>query len=454
MIQDMTKGRISPQIVKFAVPLVLGNLFQLCYNAADSMIVGKFVGTQALAAVGSSNPLMTFAILFINGMCMGASILMGMQYGAGKLERLRKQISTTMISGIVFSLGVSLICVIFAPWLLRLIQVEEELIPVASQYLRIVFAGLIFTFFYNFYSNTLRALGDSKTPVYFLMVASVFNIFGDLFFVKVCRMGCEGCALATVLSQALCSLMCGLYIKKKVKLLCLGKDWLIFEKSRLWDTVRYGWASAMQQASVQLGKIGIQVIVNTMGVSTVAAFAAVNRIDDFATIPQQSIAAAMTSFMAQNYGARKKERVWKGFQSGMVLEVVYGIGIGAVCILGSDFLMRLFVNDSQVIDLGRSYLHLIALIYILPAVTNGIQGYFRGIGDLKVTLWSSMMNMGARVLSAIPLVYVCRLGIRALPFAYFIGWIAMLAFELPLLLKKIKENKNTKEKRNSKSMKI
>ncbi len=454
MIQDMTKGRISPQIVKFAVPLVLGNLFQLCYNAADSMIVGKFVGTQALAAVGSSNPLMTFAILFINGMCMGASILMGMQYGAGKLERLRKQISTTMISGIVFSLGVSLICVIFAPWLLRLIQVEEELIPVASQYLRIVFAGLIFTFFYNFYSNTLRALGDSKTPVYFLMVASVFNIFGDLFFVKVCRMGCEGCALATVLSQALCSLMCGLYIKKKVKLLCLGKDWLIFEKSRLWDTVRYGWASAMQQASVQLGKIGIQVIVNTMGVSTVAAFAAVNRIDDFATIPQQSIAAAMTSFMAQNYGARKKERVWKGFQSGMVLEVVYGIGIGAVCILGSDFLMRLFVNDSQVIDLGRSYLHLIALIYILPAVTNGIQGYFRGIGDLKVTLWSSMMNMGARVLSAIPLVYVCRLGIRALPFAYFIGWIAMLAFELPLLLKKIKENKNTKEKRNSKSIKI
>ena len=125
MIQDMTKGRISPQIVKFAVPLVLGNLFQLCYNAADSMIVGKFVGTQALAAVGSSNPLMTFAILFINGMCMGASILMGMQYGAGKLERLRKQISTTMISGIVFSLGGSLICVIFSPRLLRLIHVEE-----------------------------------------------------------------------------------------------------------------------------------------------------------------------------------------------------------------------------------------------------------------------------------------------------------------------------------------
>ena len=159
-MKDMTKGKIAPQIAGFAVPLVLGNLFQLCYNAADSIIVGKFVGTEALAAVGSSNPLMTFAILFINGMCMGASILMGMQFGAGRMERLRKQISTTMIGGCVFSLVLSMLCIAGAPWLLRLIQVQEELIPLASQYLRIVFAGLVFTFIYNFYANTLRALGD------------------------------------------------------------------------------------------------------------------------------------------------------------------------------------------------------------------------------------------------------------------------------------------------------
>lgn len=440
----MTQGKIGPQIAGFTIPLVLGNLFQLCYNAADSMIVGKFVGTRALAAVGSSNPLMTFAILFINGMCMGASVLMGMQFGAGRMNRLKRQISTTMVGGCVFSVLVSLLCILAAPELLRLIQVEESLIPLASQYLRIVFAGLIFTFIYNFYANTLRALGDSRTPVYFLVISSILNVLGDLFFVLVFHMGSAGCALATVISQALCSLFCGLYIKKKVKLLCLGRDWLVFDKAQFGETIRYGWASAMQQASVQLGKIGIQVIVNTMGVSVVAAFAAVNRIDDFATVPQQSIAAAMTSFMAQNYGAGKTERIWKGFRFGMLFEVCYGVGVGAACLLGSDFLMRLFVNDGAVIALGRSYLHLIALIYLLPAVTNGIQGYFRGIGDLKVTLWSSMMNMGVRVLSAIPLVYVCKMGIQALPVAYLAGWIAMLLFETPLLLKKIKENKGRK----------
>lgn len=440
-MKDMTKGSIAPQIAGFAVPLVLGNLFQLCYNAADSMIVGKFVGTRALAAVGSSNPLMTLAILFINGMCMGASILMGMQFGAGRMQRLRRQISTTMIGGCVFSLTLSLLCMAGAPWLLQLIQVEEGLIPLASQYLRIVFSGLIFTFIYNFYANTLRALGDSKTPVYFLVFSSVLNIFGDLFFVLVFHMGSAGCAVATVISQACCSLLCGLYIKKRVSLLCLGRDWLVFDKGQFAETIRYGWASAMQQASVQLGKIGIQAVVNTMGVSVVAAFAAVNRIDDFAIVPQQSIASAMTSFMAQNYGAGKKERIWKGFRWGMVLEVFYGIFIGLTCIFGADFFMGLFVNDAEVLQLGKSYLHLIAFIYILPAVTNGVQGYFRGIGDLKVTLWSSMMNMGVRVLSALPLVYICHMGIQALPVAYLLGWIAMLVFELPLLLKKIRENR-------------
>lgn len=356
---------------------------------------------------------------------------------------MRKQISTTMIGGCVFSLVLSMLCIAGAPWLLRLIQVQEELIPLASQYLRIVFAGLVFTFIYNFYANTLRALGDSTTPVYFLVIASVLNVFGDLFFVLVFHMGSAGCALATVISQACCSLFCGLYIRKKVKILCLGKDWLFFDKSQFAETIRYGWASAMQQASVQLGKIGIQVIVNTMGVSVVAAFAAVNRIDDFAIVPQQSIASAMTSFMAQNYGAGEKKRIWKGFRWGMVMEVLYGLLIGVACIFGADFFMKLFVNDQEVIQLGRSYLHLIAFIYILPAVTNGVQGYFRGIGDLKVTLWSSIMNMGFRVLSALPLVYSLHMGIRALPVAYLLGWIAMLLFELPLLLKKIRENRKT-----------
>lgn len=198
-------------------------------------------------------------------------------------------------------------------------------------------------------------------------------------------------------------------------------------------TVQYGWTSAMQQATVQLGKLGIQAIVNTMGVSAMAAFAAVNRIDDFAYTPQQNIGHAMTSLLAQNKGAGKKKRIKEGFRCGMKIEFVYGAIVCLICFVFSESLMRLFAKEEEVIKLGVEYLHLIAIMYLLPAATNGIQGFFRGIGDLKVTLLSSFINMGARVLAAIPLVFLCRLGMAALPFSYLCGWGAMLIVEVPLL---------------------
>ncbi len=264
---------------------MLGNLFQLTYNAADSIIVGKFVGEDALAAVGTSNPLMTLAILFINGMCLGAGILVSTAFGAGDTQLVERQVSTTAIAGTVFSLAFSALCVLLADPLLRLLQVPAEILPIAVNYLRIVFAGLIFTFFYNFLAATMRALGDSKSALYFLMISSVLNIGGDLFFVEVLDWGSEGCALSTVLSEALCCLLCVLYIRWKVPVLQLGRRWLVFDGKLLRKTVSYGWTSAMQQATVQLGKIAVQAIVNTMGVNAMAAFAAASRIDDFAYYP-------------------------------------------------------------------------------------------------------------------------------------------------------------------------
>lgn len=192
MTKDLTQGKITPLLVKFTIPLLFGNIFQLMYNSVDSIIVGQLVGKEALAAVGTSNPLMTLAILFVNGMCIGASILMGTQYGAKKMDVLKRQISTTMIAGIVFSIAVTLFCILFARPLLLLIRVQEEVLPLAVSYLRIVFFGFIFTFIYNFFACTLRALGDSTTPLYFLVASSVLNIIGDLFFVAVLKMGQHG----------------------------------------------------------------------------------------------------------------------------------------------------------------------------------------------------------------------------------------------------------------------
>ena len=280
MEKDLTTGNITPQLIRFTTPLVLGNIFQLMYNAIDSIIVGRFVGSHALAAVGICNPISTLFILFLNGLCMGASILMGNMFGAKEYDKLHKQISTTMISGIIFS-------------------------------------GFIFTFMYNCFASTLRALGDSKSPLYFLIISSVVNVFGDLVFVLIFHMGSESCAISTVLSEAISCLLCIIYIQKKIPILRLGKKWLVFDPSLLKQTIAYGWASAMQQATVQLGKLGVQSIVNSMGVFVSAAFAAVNRIDDFAYIPQQNIAHAMTALMAQNKSAKKTNRIKAAFLCGI-----------------------------------------------------------------------------------------------------------------------------------------
>lgn len=435
MTKDMTTGKIMPLLVKFTIPLVLGNLFQLTYNAMDSIIVGHFVGKEALAAVGICNPISTLMILFLNGLCMGASILMGMQYGAREYDTLHRQISTTMLSGVIFSVFLTLICVIFAVPILHLMQVDQSIMVMTTQYLRIIFVGLVFTFLYNFFSSTLRALGDSNSPLYFLIISAILNIFGDLFFVVVLHAGSNGCAVSTVISEVLCCLFCIIYIQKKVPILRLGKKWMVFDSSLLKKTIAYGWASAMQQATVQLGKLGIQAIVNTMGVSVAAAFAVVNRIDDFAYTPEQNIAHAMTALMAQNKGAGKKDRMREGFRCGLVLETIYGIAVFIVCFVFARHLMMLFVKDEEVISHGVTYLHLISVMYILPAFTNGIQGFFRGIGDLKITLISSFINMGVRVLAAAPLVLIMHLGIEALPFSYLAGWVGMLVAELPLLIK-------------------
>ena len=386
MTKDMTSGAITPLLIKFTIPLVLGNLFQLTYNAADSIIVGKFVGEDALAAVGTSNPLMTLAILFINGMCLGAGILVSTAFGAGDTKLVERQVSTTAIAGTVFSLTFSALCVLLADPLLRLLQVPAAILPIAVNYLRIVFAGLIFTFFYNFLAATMRALGDSKSALYFLMISAVLNIGGDLFFVEALGWGSEGCALSTVLSEAACCLLCVVYIRYKVPVLQLGRRWLVYDGKLLRKTVSYGWASAMQQATVQLGKIAVQAIVNTMGVNAKAAFTA-------------------------------------------------ALLLTGVCLLFAEPIIRLFAADPAVVDLGVRFLRTISLFYLMPAATNGIQGFFRGMGDLKVTLNSSMLNMGGRVAAAALFVLVLKMDIEALPFSYAVGWLLMLLYELPMLVR-------------------
>ena len=441
---DMTRGKIVMPLISFTIPLILGNLFQLTYNAADSIIVGRFVGEEALAAVGTSTPIMNIAILLISGLCMGASVLMSAQYGAGDYDLLARQISTTMWAGCIFSAVFSVCTIVLASPVLRLIRVPEEVIPAAASYLRIVFLGIVFTFLYNFLANTMRALGDSKTPLYFLAASAVLNVLGDLFFVAGLGWGVMGSAASTVLSEALCCGLCAWYIQKRIPLLCLGRKWMVFDRSLLGRTISYGSTSAMQQVCLQMGKVIIQSVVNTQGVAVMAAFTAVSRVDDFAYTPQQNIGHAMTTFIAQNKGAGKEERIRKGFGCGLLIEAAYSVFLLAVILFGAPAIMGLFADrgDTQVISLGVSYLRLIALMYLLPGFTNGIQGFFRGIGDMKVTLYSTFMNMLGRVVAVIVMLRVLSMEFSSLAWANMAGWIVMLLFEVPLLVKQLKVMKN------------
>ena len=372
-VRDLTEGALLPIIVRFTIPLVLGNILQLTYNAVDSIIVGKFVGSTALAAVGTSNPVMTLIIMFVQGISLGSGILIGNLFGAGEYGKLKRQVSTAMISGSVFSLSVGIAVLLLADPILHVMQVDPVIIPHAAVYL------------YNFFASTLRALGDSRSPLIFLGVSAAVNIAGDLLFVVGLGAGVTGCAVSTVMSEALSCLFCWLYIKRKVPLLDMGREWLIFDSGMLKKTLSYGSVSALQQSTVQLGIVGVQGVVNSLGVAVTAAFAAANRIDDFALIPGRNIAHAMTSVMAQNEGAGKKARVRKTFFLGILLDAGYGLLSGIVLLLFSDFFMRLFTVDAEVIREGEKYLRLIALMYVLPSCTNAIQGYFRGIGDLRIT---------------------------------------------------------------------
>lgn len=441
MVQDLTKGKLTPLLIRFTIPLILGNLLQLTYNAIDSIIVGRFVGSKALAAVGTANPITTLIILLLNGITLGAGVLIGNLYGAQDYKRLERQISTAMIAGSLFTIVVSIVGFIFAKDLLLLLQVKSSVLHLATGYLRIILAGLIFTFTYNYFASTLRALGDSQSPLYFLAASAIFNIIGDLFFVIVLKQGVHGAAISTVISEGLSVLLCLVYIKKKVPILDLKKKWLVFDSKMLKKTIAYGSVTALQQSTVQMGKLGIQTIVNTMGVPEMAAFNVVNRPDDFAIIPEQNIAHAMTAVMAQNKGAGETKRIEAAFHIGLRIEFVYGIFSGLIFLFLANPIMKIFTTDAKVIALGETYLHLIAFMYILPGITNGLQGYFRGTGDLKITFFSSLLNMVMRVISCALFTFYFKLGFRSVPWSYLVGWIFMILFELPYLISYRKKHK-------------
>ena len=427
-MRKMTQGSIARHLIAYALPLILGNLFQLTYNAVDSIVIGKFAGENALAAVSAANPVMTIVILGVSGVSIGASVLMSRFYGAGDEDALRREVATTIVFGAIASLVVFAVGWPLSGPVLRLMNVPDEILEMAARYLQVIFVGFLFTFQYNILAAALRSVGDSRTPVVYLALASVMNAGLDVLLVAGLRWGVVGAGVATVAAEGISALLCARHIYRKIPLLHLGLRELKIDRRLLGETVSSGAITALQQACQPIGKALIQSVMNAQGVSVIAAFNAVSRVDDFACIPEQSISSSMMTCIAQNRGAGEHARVGETLRRGMMIEAAYGVSICAAVLLAKEPVMRLFAaqDSMQMVSMGVDYLTLMAFFYILPGITNGIQGYFRGMGEMKTTLVATFIQISIRAL--VVAVLVPRVGLNGAAWACAIGWSAMLCY--------------------------
>lgn len=429
---NMTVGSPTKHLISYAVPLILGNLFQLTYNAVDSIIAGRFIGKEALAATGTASPVMNIIILGISGICIGAGVLMSEFFGAKDKENLKKEMATTLLFGLLFSILVVCLGIGLTPALLTLLKVPQEVMGMTTVYLRIIFLGAPFTYFYNALASALKSVGDSKTPLKFLMISSVLNGVLDILFIGFLGFGIVCSAVTTVLAEAVSAGLSMAYIYKKIPDLRLGRSEWSMDGRLLKKTLQYGSVTALQQACQPVGKLMIQGAVNTLGVDTIAAYNAVTRVDDFAFTPEQSISHGITTFVAQNRGAKKEARIQPGFVRGLRLEFAYWILICVLTLLLHRPIMMLFVSGEGaegMVEIGSQYLVTMAFFYLFPAFTNGIQGFFRGMGNMNVTLLCTFIQTSLRVIFTFLL--VPHMGIYGVCFACAIGWSAMLLYEVP-----------------------
>ncbi len=424
MVQDMTRGPVAKQIIVFTVPLFIGNIFQQLYNMVDAVVVGRFVGKDALAAVGTSFPAMFLLVALVMGLTMGASVVVSQLFGAGEIRRLRRAISTAFIFLLICALALTVIGLLTVRSLLLLLKTPPEIIDEAAVYLKIIFAGLLFMFLYNTIAAFLRALGDSRTPLYFLIIASLLNIALDLLFVIRFNMGVAGVGWATVISQAISMILCMVYIYSKVELLRLKPRDLVFDRELFAQSIRLGIPASIQQTVLSLGMIAVQGLVNSFGSTTVAAYTAAGRLDSIAMMPIMNLGMAVSTFTAQNIGAGNLDRVRRGYQRTLAMVAACCVATSAVVLLCGPKLIELFIDarEAEVISQGNAYITVVSFFYIILGLLFVTNGVLRGSGDMTVSMISTLVNLAARVFFAYYLSARPGIGYHGIWWSIPIGW--------------------------------
>lgn len=424
MVTDMTQGNPTTTIIKFAFPMLVGNLFQQLYNIVDSVVVGRFIGKNALASVGSSFMLMNFFSFVIIGLCLGTSVVYSHYFGAKDYDSLRKTIFISFLSIGAFTFLLSIVLFFSTEWMLGLINTPENIFYQAKIYLQTIFLGLIFVYLYNICAALLRAVGDSKTPLIFLALAAIINIVLDLVFVIGFNMGVFGVALATVIAQGISSIGCLIYGFKRVELIRISREDMVFDLEIAKRVAKFGLLTSMQQSIMTFGMVCVQGIVNPFGADTIAAFTAASKIDSIAYLPLQDFGNAFATYVAQNKGAKKNERIILGLKSVVKTIIIFSVILSLAIFLNTGSLMKIFVeaNEVTVISMGVEYLSIISVFYVLIGFLFMFYGFYRGMGELRTSLILTILSLGTRVVLAYFLSQIPALGQRGIWWSVPIGW--------------------------------
>lgn len=422
MIGKLTEGNITRALIKFSIPMILGNLLQQLYNVADTFIVGHYIGTDALAAVGSSFTIMTFLTSIILGLCMGSGILFSMFYGAKQLDKMKTSFFVSFVGIGIFSIGLEIVCLLAIDLILNFMNIPRDIFTDTHQYLFIIFLGLVFTFIYNYFSSLLRALGNSKIPLIFLALASIINIGLDIYLVAEVAMGVAGAAVATLIAQAFSAIGIMLYVFLNQKeLLPQRKHWH-FEREIFEKIKAYSLLTCIQQSVMNFGILMIQGLVNSFGLVTMSAFAAAVKIDSFAYMTVQDFGNAFSTYIAQNKGAGLEERIHKGFKVAVVMASIFCIFISALVFIFADKLMLIFIESSksEIIYQGAQYLRIEGACYLGIGCLFLLYGYYRGVGKPGISVVLTVISLGTRVVLAYLLAPL--FGTLAIWWAIPIGW--------------------------------
>ncbi len=424
MNHDLTKGNVTGSLLTFAAPMILGNLLQQCYNIADTWVVGKFVGADALAAVGSSYALMTFLNSLLIGLCMGGGAVFSYYIGKGDRERVRICAQTAFVLIGVLAAALTLLSQGLMHPILMLLRTPTELYGMTRDYLAVVFWGIFFVFLYNYFAFLLRALGNSVAPLYFLGVASVLNIVLDLFFVCGLKRGLIGAAEATVIAQAISGLGLGMYLWEKEPYYRFSLKRFLREEKPVGEICGYSLMTGVQQSVMNFGILMVQSLVNSFGPTVMAAFAATVKIDTFAYMPAQEFGNAYSIFISQNFGAGKRERVREGTRKAMTVSAIFCGVISVLVFAFARFLMLIFVDggETEIIRIGMQYLRIEGAFYIGIGILFLLYGYFRGVNRPGVSLVLTVISLGTRVVLAYVLAAIPSIGVLGIWWAIPIGW--------------------------------